>query len=72
MRRFIVISCLLLILPVHVNADVAPQYVGGEACENCHQQQLKRWQGSHHDLAMQHVDNNTVLADFSDVSFTKK
>jgi Tfp pilus assembly protein PilF len=68
MRQFIVITCLLLVSG-HVNADVNPQYTGGKVCEGCHQQQVKSWQGSHHDLAMQHADNKTVLADFSDISF---
>jgi nitrate/TMAO reductase-like tetraheme cytochrome c subunit len=33
-------------------------------------EQVKLWQGSHHDLAMQHVDENTVLGDFSDAEFS--
>ena len=70
MKQFIVMASLLMLFS-HVNADVDPQYVGGEVCESCHQQQVKLWQGSHHDLAMQHADNKTVLADFSGVSFTQ-
>ncbi len=70
MRRFIVISCLLLVSG-HINADVDPQYAGGKVCEGCHQQQVKRWQGSHHDLAMQHADKETVLADFDQAVFIK-
>jgi len=45
-------------------------YVGGASCTQCHSQQAKLWQGSHHDLAMQHADDKTVLADFTDAKFT--
>ena len=56
------------LLPLQVSA--AAKYVGGEACVQCHAEQVKLWQGSHHDLAMQHADENTVLGDFSGVEFT--
>lgn len=45
-------------------------YVGREACKVCHSQQVKLWQGSHHDIAMQHTNNETVLGDFSGVTFS--
>ena len=45
-------------------------YVGYEVCKQCHAEQVKLWQGSHHDLAMQHVSVQTVLADFNDAGFT--
>ncbi len=47
-----------------------PSYVGRQACARCHQQQLDLWRGSHHDLAMQEVDETTVLGDFDDATFT--
>ena len=49
-------------------ADAA--YVGVDACVECHAQQVRLWQGSHHDLAMQHANDETVLADFSNSQFT--
>ncbi len=33
-------------------------------------EQVALWQGSHHDLAMQHADDESVLGDFSDVTFS--
>ena len=57
-----------LVLPVYVSAE--QHYVGHAACKECHQQQVEHWQGSHHDLAMQDADTETVLADFSGVDFT--
>ncbi len=45
-------------------------YVGRGMCAECHQDQLDRWTGSHHDLAMDAADASTVLGDFEDASFT--
>lgn len=46
------------------------EYVGIDACKECHAEQVKLWQGSHHDLAMQHVSDETVLGDFDNTQFT--
>ena len=47
----------------------AAEYVGGQQCANCHADEATAWLGSHHDLAMQAADANTVLGDFDDSSF---
>ena len=44
-------------------------YVGREQCVQCHAEQDALWQGSHHDLAMQHADADTVLGDFTGATF---
>lgn len=67
---------LLLILCLYgntwlVNAGGTATFVGRSSCQSCHQKQDKLWQNSHHDLAMQHANNKTVLADFSDTKFTQ-
>jgi len=50
---------------------VAPaQMVDEQQCQGCHQAQVKDWQGSHHQLAMQEANAQTVPADFNDSSFT--
>ncbi len=46
-------------------ADAEARYVGGAACIACHQQQGQEWRGSHHDLAMDLANPDTVLGDFS-------
>ena len=46
-------------------------YVGKEACADCHSEELTAWRGSHHDLAMQHANAQTVLGDFQDATFEK-
>jgi len=43
-------------------------FVGSSQCESCHQDQFADWMGSHHQLAMQVADSDTVLGDFDDVS----
>lgn len=50
-------------------ATLAPGYVGSASCQQCHSEAVADWQGSHHDLAMQHADQDTVLGDFNDAAF---
>ena len=67
---FLLAGWLLLAHPSEfVFADDSVTYVGRDTCVACHMQQDKLWQGSHHDLAMQHADENTVLGDFSNTVF---
>ena len=47
----------------------AAEYIGRNACKACHEEEDKRWQGSHHDLAMQEATAETVLGDFNNVEF---
>lgn len=65
------ITCLLLLITLVINNknSTASQFVGSKQCQSCHQQEYKSWQGSHHDMAMKHADENSVLADFNNVSF---
>lgn len=44
-------------------------YVGASACAGCHAEELRAWQGSHHDLAMQVASEQAVLGDFDDAKF---
>jgi Flp pilus assembly protein TadD len=44
--------------------------VGREVCATCHQAETDRWTGSHHDLAMQPANDETVLGDFDGADFT--
>ncbi len=45
-------------------------YVGRQACLECHRGEYDSWVGSHHDLAMQVANHDTVLGDFHDEVFT--
>lgn len=49
---------------------VAPaKMVDEQQCQGCHSEQVKDWQGSHHQLAMQEASAETMLGDFNDVTF---
>jgi len=52
-------------------APAAATYVGAGTCATCHATETRLWEGSHHDLAMQHAEETTVLGDFDDASFEK-
>lgn len=41
------------------------EYVSALACKECHEQQWNAWQGSHHDLALQQANPDSVLANFA-------
>ncbi len=45
-------------------------YVGSRRCEECHAEEAERARGSHHDLAMQPANAESVLGDFSDPRFS--
>jgi len=46
------------------------KYVGEEVCSTCHSKQKQLWTGSHHDLAMQEANAETVLGNFNNTTFT--
>lgn len=57
--------------PAPVVAEaVEPAFVGSASCEACHQSQFDDWTGSHHQLAMQVADDDTILGDFSGIDFS--
>ncbi|WP_191621384.1 tetratricopeptide repeat protein [Marinihelvus fidelis] len=45
-------------------------FVGTAACADCHAEEHAAWTGSHHDLAMQHASDESVLGDFNDAVVT--
>ncbi len=45
-------------------ADAQPTYVGGASCIECHRKEYELFQGSHHDLAMDVANEDTVRARF--------
>ena len=46
-----------------------PEYTGIAACKTCHSKEVALWQNSHHDLAMQIANEETVLGDFSNRAY---
>lgn len=45
-------------------------FIGSEKCASCHRATYDKWQGSHHDLAMDTARDDTVLGDFDNAMFT--
>ena len=43
--------------------------VDEQQCQGCHNAQVKDWQGSHHQLAMQEANADTMLGDFNNATF---
>jgi Flp pilus assembly protein TadD len=56
--------------PTATVAPAAATFVGRDACASCHSEEDRRWEGSHHDLAMQEATEKTVLGNFANTSFT--
>lgn len=48
------------------------QFVGAQTCIECHKMEYDLWKGSHHDLAMTHATEETVLGDFNDAEYEYK
>lgn len=53
------------------NALPPAHFVGRAACAGCHAEQERLWKGSHHDLAMQEANAQTVLGNFNNAEFSK-
>jgi tetratricopeptide (TPR) repeat protein len=47
----------------------AAAFVGGQKCAECHKREYDKWQGSHHDLAMDEANAKTVLGNFDNSRF---
>ena len=56
--------------PAHKVEAGAAHFVGSQACAGCHAAQHTAWQGSQHQLAMQHATPASVLGNFDGAHFT--
>ena len=76
-----IIATLVIVLSIpayvlkqkHYRSFTAPLspsgFVGGQKCAECHKSEYDKWQGSHHDLAMDEANDSTVLGNFDDAVF---
>lgn len=53
--------------PAPTVAAAPASMVDEQQCQGCHNEQVKDWQGSHHQLAMQPANAETMLGDFNNV-----
>lgn len=65
----LIISGLLLYIPLLFTASAAA-FTGSGSCQGCHAEEFALWEGSHHDLAMQLPNPDTVLGNFDNTTFT--
>jgi len=72
LRLFLTASSLFFIfLNSESIASIAmTEFSTTKSCIACHSEQHEDWKGSHHDLAMQHANEATVLGDFDNSEFT--
>ena len=57
-------------LPQPVEPQPAAAFAGGPKCAECHKSEYDKWQGSHHDLAMDEANEKSVLGNYNNVDFT--
>ena len=59
---------------VFISSNEIPDshFLGDNNCKECHKDEFKDWQGSHHDKAMQIADSLSVLADFKGEKFSSQ
>jgi tetratricopeptide (TPR) repeat protein len=62
-------SAAFAVASFYANLIFAATFVGSDTCAACHESEYKLWQGSHHDLAMQHANADTVLGNFDKKTF---
>jgi tetratricopeptide (TPR) repeat protein len=55
--------------PQRVDQRSVVTFVGSRKCVDCHNKEYDRWQGSHHDHAMDVANEKTVLGDFNNALF---
>ena len=72
LRALLCIFLLAMLFPSLASGmeKTDPEFIGSKQCADCHTQEHKDWQGSHHDLAMQLANPNTVLGNFDNATFT--
>lgn len=51
-------------------AQASRGFVGTQACADCHAEETTAWRDSHHDQAMQHATEDTMLGDFDNAEIT--
>lgn len=66
--KFLVAFSLLIFSISGYGSD----YVGSDACIDCHQKEYQAWQGSDHERAMLHASVDSVLGDFNNASLESK
>lgn len=67
LATFILVAGLISCSSILASND--SEFVGKKTCESCHLEEYQDWQNSHHDLAMQDANADTVLGNFKDQTY---
>jgi hypothetical protein len=81
LQHFFIFICSLLIAagcksrveepePVQIKLPEKAEFIERKTCIECHEEQYKEWVGSHHDMAMDAANDETVIGDFNNSAFT--
>ncbi|MFT5141028.1 MAG: hypothetical protein ACI9CB_002699, partial [Rhodothermales bacterium] len=65
----LILAALILASLVLIPAISLAGFAGSSSCSSCHTAQHNAWSGSHHELAMQHASDQTMLGDFDGSEF---
>ncbi|NOR71352.1 MAG: hypothetical protein GQ532_16930 [Methylomarinum sp.] len=68
---FLKLNVYCIAFLIYSSLSVAAVHVGDQICKTCHLKEHEQWQGSHHDLAMQEANVQTVLGNFKQAKFSK-
>ena len=63
-------SLCIILTGMSVANAAENEFTGSKSCTGCHVDQQQDWQGSHHDLAMQHATEDSMLGDFNNSEFS--
>ncbi|MEE4187820.1 MAG: multiheme c-type cytochrome [Roseobacter sp.] len=63
------IALFLAAVPLEAQENTAPQYVGSQACADCHTEEMADWQKSHHAKAWTAPVAENILGDFDNATF---
>ena len=60
---------ILLLGVMALDTVVGAGFVGTQQCPECHLEEYRSWEKSHHDFAMQELSEATVLGDFNNAQY---
>ncbi|MDF1686438.1 MAG: cytochrome c3 family protein [Parvibaculaceae bacterium] len=67
----LLVCSFLFLQPIWAQPAAAKSdFVSTATCQECHQEEVDAWTGSHHDWALKLPTTDTVKGDFSDITFT--
>lgn len=70
MKKFLAVMLFVLVPFGALQAQEAPTFVGSEACRDCHEDEARNWDRSHHAQAWMAPTSQSVKGDFDGTTFT--